>query len=74
MSMMEGFIEVTSGKVWYQKHDVMTNKTPVIVLHGGPGSSYYSLQGLRILSEDRPVIFYDQLGCGKSDRPTDTLL
>ncbi|QOR64624.1 proline iminopeptidase-family hydrolase [Cytobacillus suaedae] len=74
MTLKEGFIEVTGGKVYYQMHDTNTGKTPVIVLHGGPGSSHYSLQGLRILSEDRPVIFYDQLGCGKSDRPTDTSL
>jgi proline iminopeptidase len=74
MSIKEGFIGVTGGKVWYQLHDNHTKKTPVIVLHGGPGSSHYSIQGLRILAEEHPVIFYDQLGCGKSDRPTDTLL
>lgn len=74
MSMKEGFVEVTGGKVWYQIHDIGAKNTPVIILHGGPGSSHYSLQGLRILAEDRPVIFYDQLGCGKSDRPTDTSL
>lgn len=53
---------------------VTTNKTPVIILHGGPGSSHWSLQGLKALAEDHPVIFYDQLGCGKSERPTDTSL
>ncbi|MBE4908469.1 proline iminopeptidase-family hydrolase [Bacillus luteolus] len=74
MNLKEGMIEVTGGKVFYQLHDNGTENTPVIVLHGGPGSSHYSLQGLRILAEDRPVIFYDQLGCGKSDRPTDTSL
>lgn len=70
----EGFVEVTGGKVWYETHDYGTNNTPVIVLHGGPGSSHYSMQGLKVLAEQRPVIFYDQLGCGKSDRPTDTSL
>ncbi|GGI13007.1 proline iminopeptidase-family hydrolase [Gottfriedia solisilvae] len=74
MSIKEGFIDVTGGKVWYQIHEKNTNSTPVIVLHGGPGSSHYSLQGLQKLVEDRPVIFYDQLGCGKSDRPIDTTL
>jgi proline iminopeptidase len=70
----EGFVEVTGGKVWYQLHDQGTKKTPVIVLHGGPGSSHYSLQGLKVLSDQRPVIFYDQLGCGNSERPTDASL
>lgn len=74
MQIQEGFLEVTGGKVWYQLHKGQANRTPVIILHGGPGSSHYSLQGLRILAEDRPVIFYDQLGCGKSDRPTDVSL
>lgn len=74
MTIKEGFIEVTGGKVWYQVHDTNTKRTPVIVLHGGPGSSHYSMQGLQKLAEDRPVIFYDQLGCGKSDRPTDNFL
>jgi proline iminopeptidase len=70
----DGYIDVTGGRVWYEKFDQNTNRTPVIILHGGPGSSHYSLQGLKALSEDRPVIFYDQLGCGKSDRPTDPSL
>ncbi|MFD2043435.1 proline iminopeptidase-family hydrolase [Ornithinibacillus salinisoli] len=74
MLIREGFIDVTGGKVWYQIHDNNTNTIPVIVLHGGPGSSHWSLQGLKSLAEDRPVIFYDQLGCGKSDRPTDPSL
>lgn len=73
-NIQEGFVEVTGGKVWYQIHNKQSGETPVIILHGGPGSSHYSLQGLRILAEDRPVIFYDQLGCGKSDRPDDDSL
>ncbi|MEH7390334.1 proline iminopeptidase-family hydrolase [Bacillus sp. JJ1503] len=74
MAIQEGFIEVTGGKVWYQLHDSNSNKTPVIILHGGPGSSHYSLQRLRVLADERTVIFYDQLGCGKSDRPKDESL
>ena len=74
MSIQEGFVEVTGGKVWYQRHDNGTGNTPVIILHGGPGSSHFSLQGLKVLADERPVIFYDQLGCGKSDRPDDTSL
>jgi proline iminopeptidase len=70
----EGYIEVTGGRVWYQIFNKNSRATPVIILHGGPGSSCYSLQGLKELEEDRPVIFYDQLGCGKSDRPADTSL
>lgn len=74
MIVHEGYVQVTGGKVWYQKYENENSKTPVIILHGGPGSSHYSLQDLKVLAEDRSVIFYDQLGCGKSDRPTDTSL
>jgi len=70
----EGFVEVTGGRVWYQKFEGGGNGTPLIVLHGGPGSSCFSLQGLKGLSVDRPVILYDQLGCGRSDRPKDNSL
>jgi proline iminopeptidase len=44
------------------------------LLHGGPGSTSYYLNPLKELGEDRPVIFFDQLGCGRSDRITDTTL
>ncbi|MEH7547224.1 MULTISPECIES: proline-specific peptidase family protein [Bacillaceae] len=70
----EGLIEVTGGRVWYQKFDQNGKGTPLVVLHGGPGSSCFSLQGLKELSKDRLVILYDQLGCGRSDRPTDKSL
>ena len=72
--MKEGFIEVTGGKVSYVIHNETANKIPLLVLHGGPGSSSYSLQGLKDLAIDRPVVLYDQLGCGKSDRPDDDSL
>jgi len=70
----EGLIEVTGGRVWYQKFDENGKGTPLLVLHGGPGSSCFSLQVLKELSKDRPVILYDQLGCGRSDRPSDKSL
>jgi len=70
----EGNIEVPGGRVWYEIFNMDSKQTPVIILHGGPGSSCYSLQGLKALAENHPVIFYDQLGCGKSDRPTDKSL
>ena len=56
----EGFIEVDGGKIWYRINGG-GNKTPILLLHGGPGSSSYGLDPLKELSKDRPVIFYDQL-------------
>lgn len=69
----EGHIQVTGGHVWYRI--VGHGKgTPLLVLHGGPGYPSYYLEPLAALGDDRPVIFYDQLGCGRSDTPTDTSL
>jgi proline iminopeptidase len=69
----EGFINVPGGKVWYRS--VGTGKgTPLLVLHGGPGVPSYYLKPLTGLADERPVIFYDQLGAGHSDHVTDTAL
>jgi proline iminopeptidase len=69
----EGMIPVTGGKVWYRV--VGTGKgTPLLVLHGGPGVPSDYLFPLAALGDERPVIFYDQLGCGRSDRPDDGAL
>src|SRR4051794_23747554 len=69
----EGFVTVEGGRIWY--HRVGAGKaTPLLLLHGGPGSCSYYLKPLLALAADRPVVIYDQLGCGKSDRPTDTTL
>ena len=69
----EGFIAVPGGRVWY--HRVGDGPgTPLLLLHGGPGSASYGLKPWFALGKDRPVIIYDQLGSGKSDRPADTTL
>ena len=69
----EGYIDVEGGRVWYRV--VGSGKeTPLLLLHGGPGAPSYYLNPLEKVAEDRPVIFYDQLGAGRSDRPTDSTL
>jgi proline iminopeptidase len=72
-SPKEGFIDVKGGKVWYRINGGGT-KPALLLLHGGPCSSIYGLENLKELSKDRPVIFIDQLGCGRSTRITDTSL
>jgi proline-specific peptidase len=69
----EGFINVPGGKVWYRKVGT-GNGIPLLVLHGGPGVPSYYLKPLAALGNDRPVIFYDQLGAGHSTHTTDTTL
>jgi len=67
--VLEGYLEVTGGKVWYRAAGVDKKGIPLLVLHGGPGAPHDYLEPLEALSDERPVIFYDQLGCGKSDIP-----
>lgn len=70
----EGYVDVEGGKIWYK---IMGegNGVPLLILHGGPGSRSCSMiPGFSLLGAERPIIFYDQLGSGNSERPTDTTL
>ena len=71
---IEGRIKVPGGFVWYSITG-NGNKTPLLIIHGGPGGSSCSYTALvKALAKDRPVIIYDQLGAGKSDHPNDPSL
>jgi proline iminopeptidase len=72
--MSEGYINVPGGRVWYRVINDDAPDTPLLCLHGGPGFTHNYLEPLEALATNRPVIFYDQLGCGKSDRPGDPAL
>ncbi len=65
------FIATPQGHIWTSCHGPDRPGIPVLVVHGGPG--FLSLPPVVAdLSADRPVFFYDQLGCGRSDRPEDS--
>jgi proline iminopeptidase len=69
----EARLAVDGGRIWYRVVG-SGNATPAILLHGGPGYSSFYVRSLEGLSADRPVVRYDQLGSGKSDRITDTAM
>ena len=63
----EGNLPVPGGEIWYKVSG--TGKgTPLVLIHGGPGASSFYLKPFEALGNDRQVIRYDQLGCGKSTR------
>ena len=70
----EGQIAVPGGRVWYQIVGADRSGIPVMCLHGGPGMTHDYLENLSDLARDRPVVFYDQLGSGRSERPADESL
>lgn len=68
MRVVEGRIPFRGFETWYR--DVGPESgVPLLCLHGGPGSTHNYFEPLEELG--RRVVFYDQLGCGQSDRPDD---
>ena len=70
-NIREGFIKTGAGNIWYKIVGANKKKIPIIILHGGPAAPCCYLFPLEALSNDRPIIFYDQLGCGQSDKTKD---
>ncbi|MFR9730640.1 proline iminopeptidase-family hydrolase [Saccharopolyspora sp. MS10] len=64
-------IEVPGGRVWSELLNPGAPGIPVVAVHGGPGTPHDYLRPLAGLLPGHPVLVYDQLGCGRSDRPPD---
>jgi proline-specific peptidase len=72
MKAREGYVDFRGYRTWYRfVGDLNSPVTPLLALHGGPGSTHNYFGPLEGLASERPVVVYDQIGCGKSDRPTD---
>ncbi|MCB0033235.1 MAG: proline iminopeptidase-family hydrolase [Anaerolineales bacterium] len=70
----ETTIAVPGGKVWCLEMGE-GDGLPLLVLHGGPGSTHNSYyEPLTQLAHKHRIILYDQLGCGHSERPDDPSL
>lgn len=66
-------LAVQGGTIWYRIAGEGTG-APVVLLHGGPGFTSHYLKPFEDLGDDRQVVRYDQLGSGKSEMVTDTVL
>lgn len=69
----EGYVTVEGGKIWYRILG-QGEKTPVLLLHGGPGGTHRSFYQFEPIAQDRQLILFDQLGSGKSGVHQDTSL
>jgi L-proline amide hydrolase len=68
----EGYAGFRGNRTWYRvTGDLRSGATPLLALHGGPGSTHHYFAPLERLATERPVVLYDQIGCGGSDRPQD---
>lgn len=71
---MEDFVDVLGYKIFYKIFGDAVKGT-VLCLHGGPGMTHdYILPIADLAQYGYRVVFYDQLGCGRSQLPADKSL
>jgi L-proline amide hydrolase len=68
MDSIEGYVEGPFGRTWYRvSGDLDAAKTPLVILHGGPGCTHDYVDSFKDLAATgRAVVHYDQLGNGRS--------
>lgn len=68
MKISEGYMPFMGHHTYYRTVGERTDKAPLILLHGGPGSTHNYFEVLdRVAEEDgRLLVMYDQIGCGNS--------
>jgi L-proline amide hydrolase len=74
LSVTEGTIPFGGAETWYRivGSGEVDGAAPMLTLHGGPGAAHDYLESMQELAHTgRRVIFYDQLGCGRSPYPED---
>jgi len=64
-----GYLTWKHGRTWFRViGNLKSPYIPIVVMHGGPGSAHNNVLTIAKLlnATGRPVIVYDQIGCGKS--------
>jgi len=72
MKITEGYMPYLEYKTYYRiVGECIGDKKPLVLLHGGPGSTHNYFEVLdKVARDGRAVIMYDQLGCGFSATPS----
>lgn len=69
MEPSDGFVKVNGFRIYYRSFG-KSRKGTILGLHGGPGGTNDYLLPMADLAQfGYRVLLYDQLGCGKSERP-----
>jgi proline iminopeptidase/L-proline amide hydrolase len=65
-------VPVPGGRAYVRINgDLRGKRPPIVMIHGGPGSSHWYFLNATTLADERAVILYDQLDSGRSDHPGD---
>src|SRR2546423_3660451 len=72
-AVSEGYADFRGYRTWYRvAGELGSGATPLLALHGGPGSTHHYFAPLERLAAERPVVVYDQIGCGGAGPPPGT--
>ena len=71
MTITEGYMPFMGYQTYYRIVGAPSAKAPLLLLHGGPGSTHNYFESLDDLAATtgRQIVMYDQLGCGRSSMP-----
>jgi len=73
--MSHGYVNVLGFRMFYRICGSADARETVLCIHGGPGCTHDYLQPFAdLIRHGYRVVFMDQLGCGLSERTTDTSL
>jgi L-proline amide hydrolase len=60
---VEGHVDFRGFRTWYRvSGDLASGATPLLALHGGPGSTHHYFAPLERLASERPVFVYEVVG------------
>lgn len=73
VKIQEGFMPFRGYQTYYRVVGQPSDKTPLLMLHGGPGSTHNYFEVFDNFADrtGRQLVMYDQLGCGQSSMPDD---
>jgi proline-specific peptidase len=69
LGFRDGFVRVLGYRIYYKSMG-RSSKGTILCLHGGPGVDHWTMINMADLgSSGYRVVWYDQLGCGQSEKP-----